>query len=228
MPRAVLGLGSNLGARRALFDCARTLLAAQPGVRVAAVSRLYHTPPLGPPQPGYLNAAMALDWPGTPRSLLTITQHVEALLRRQRGQPWGPRTLDLDILYWSGGGVHEPGLRVPHPELTRRAFALVPLAEVAPQVPRELGVTSEAIDPAFAPAEPFERPFRRLGEHALELGPLEEPLELASAFVTGMSLLLASRDPTRAAPSMVLPFVCSLVRPGRLELEGLVQQLYPR
>ena len=69
MTRAVLGLGSNLGARRALLGCAQALLAAQPGLRVLAASPLYHTPPLGPPQPDYLNAALLIDSAGRVREL---------------------------------------------------------------------------------------------------------------------------------------------------------------
>jgi 2-amino-4-hydroxy-6-hydroxymethyldihydropteridine diphosphokinase len=226
VPRAVLGLGGNLGARRALLDCARTLLAAQPGVRLGAVSRLYHTPPLGPPQPEYLNAALALDWVGSPRALLAITQHIETLLRRQRTQRWGPRTLDLDILFWAAGAVHEPGLCVPHPELSRRAFALVPLAEVARDIPAALGLPSESIDPAFAPSEPFERPLRWTSDGSLELGPTADPLELASAFVLGLSELLAPRGVPAAAS--VLPFVCPLSDGAAIELEPLLAQLHQR
>ncbi|HEX6239719.1 MAG TPA: 2-amino-4-hydroxy-6-hydroxymethyldihydropteridine diphosphokinase [Polyangiales bacterium] len=227
MPRAVLGIGGNLGARRALFRCACALLEAQPGLHIVAVSRLFRTPPLKPPQPDYLNAALALDWVGSPRSLLTITQHVETLLRRQRNERWGSRTLDLDILYWSEGAVNEPGLRVPHPELARRAFALVPLSEVAPDVPHQLGLPAEAIDPAFAPAEPFERALRPTPDGSLSLAPVAEPLELACAFVQGLSRLLAPPIVLRSC-SQVLPFVCALPSAGEIELEPLLGQLHQR
>jgi 2-amino-4-hydroxy-6-hydroxymethyldihydropteridine diphosphokinase len=132
MSAVVLGLGSNLGARRALLSAAIALLDGLSGCRVIACSSLYRTPPLGPPQPDYLNAAVRVTWDAGLPDLLAATQQIEAQLARQRAVRWGPRTLDIDILWWSGGEVHDGLLEVPHQGLAGRAFALAPLLDVAP------------------------------------------------------------------------------------------------
>src|SRR5262245_25178879 len=103
MPRAVLGLGGNLGARAPLLRAATALLEAQPGLTVLARSLVYETPALGPPQPDYLNAALRVEWVGKPEGLFAVMVHVEQLLGRERRERWGARTIDLDLLLWSGG-----------------------------------------------------------------------------------------------------------------------------
>jgi 2-amino-4-hydroxy-6-hydroxymethyldihydropteridine diphosphokinase len=128
----VLGFGSNLGARAALIDAACALLCAQPGLTLSARSALYESAPLGPPQPDYLNAAARVRYEGSLHGLLTLTQHVEALLLRERSLRWGPRTLDIDLLRAARGPVVSARLTLPHPGLAERAFALVPLHDVAP------------------------------------------------------------------------------------------------
>ncbi len=129
-----VGLGSNLGSREAFLIAAELLLASRDEVRVVSRSRLYLTPPVGPPQPDYLNAAIRLSTRLHPRELLPILQEIERLLGRERVVRWGPRTIDLDILYWSGPDVDEPGLQVPHAHLTERGFAMAPLLDVAPEL----------------------------------------------------------------------------------------------
>lgn len=205
MPRAVLGVGGNLGARRAFLRAARALLDAQPGLRVLGVSPIYHTAPLGPPQPDYLNAALLVDWVGSAHALLRVTQHVEALLLRQRGEHWGARTLDLDLLHWSEGAIFERDLVVPHPELTRRLFALVPLLDVAPELAAVLAVSLSDAERHFAVSEPFTPAIRRDGESFVaDLAP-EEPLEWLCGFVEALAVCSA---PARAAKT--LPFVFPL------------------
>ncbi len=130
----VVGLGGNLGSREAFLVAAERLLAASPAIVVAARSALYATPPLGPPQPDYLNAALRLETTLHPRELLPRLLAIEALLGRQRRVRWGPRTIDLDLLHWSGGEVREPDLIVPHPGLPERPFAIAPLLDVAPEL----------------------------------------------------------------------------------------------
>jgi 2-amino-4-hydroxy-6-hydroxymethyldihydropteridine diphosphokinase len=127
---AVIGLGANLGNRRAtLLSAAREL--EQVG-RVAARSSLYETDPVGPPQPAYLNAAILLRTDLTPELLLAALLDIEQRLGRVRRERWGPRAIDLDIL-WLEGTVHRsPTLTVPHPSLRERPFALRPLLDVAP------------------------------------------------------------------------------------------------
>jgi 2-amino-4-hydroxy-6-hydroxymethyldihydropteridine diphosphokinase len=134
MPEAVLGLGGNLGARRAIFRAAAELLASTPGCRVLARSQLYETPPLGPPQPDYLNAALRVSWAGPIEALLASTQRIEAQLGRLRRERWGARTLDVDVMSWSEGPVRTATLEVPHRELSTRTFALAPLLDVAPEL----------------------------------------------------------------------------------------------
>ncbi len=128
--RAVIGLGANLGDR---LGSLRAAVHELRGVaRVERASRVYETAPLGPPQPAYLNAAVLAAYEGTPESLLDALLSIEKGLGRVRREPWGPRTIDLDIL-WIDGVSHESDrLVVPHPRLHERAFAIVPLLEVAP------------------------------------------------------------------------------------------------
>jgi 2-amino-4-hydroxy-6-hydroxymethyldihydropteridine diphosphokinase len=130
--QVVLGFGSNLGARAASIHAAIALLAAQPGLQIAQVSPHYETEPLGPPQPSYLNAAARVRYAGSLESLLSVTQHVETLLLRERSVRWGPRTLDIDLLSAERGGYATRRLVLPHPGLYARAFALTPLCDVAP------------------------------------------------------------------------------------------------
>jgi 2-amino-4-hydroxy-6-hydroxymethyldihydropteridine diphosphokinase len=127
--RYVVGLGANLGDRLASLRSALAGL-AQFGT-LLAVSDLYETDPIGPAQPDFLNAAVLLE------SLLAPTALLEALLRlekahgRERRERWGPRSLDLDLLYSPDLIVGLPELTLPHPELMHRAFALAPLVDVA-------------------------------------------------------------------------------------------------
>jgi len=138
--KAVVGLGSNLGDRLATMRAALRELAAV--ARVEATSRVYATAPVGPPQPEYLNAAVLVTWDGQASELLEALLAIEQRLGRVRGEKWGPRTIDLDVLWIEGTAVDEPGLLVPHPHLKSRAFALAPMLEVAPGA-REPG-TGEA------------------------------------------------------------------------------------
>ena len=126
--RYVIGLGSNLGSRRAFLRTATALIEAAGG-RVQGRSAIYETDPVGPDQPDYLNAAISVDWPLDPPVVLATLGSIEASLLRDRRGRWGPRTIDLDILWWEGGAVNDEALRVPHVELERRIFALLPLFE---------------------------------------------------------------------------------------------------
>jgi 2-amino-4-hydroxy-6-hydroxymethyldihydropteridine diphosphokinase len=125
--RAFLGLGSNLGDRRRHL---RDAVAAIPDV--VAVSRVYETAPVGGPDQGaYLNVVVRLDTERSPRELLEICREREAEARRVRTVRWGPRTLDVDVLWVDGQTVDEPDLVVPHPRMFERAFVLMPLRDVA-------------------------------------------------------------------------------------------------
>lgn len=131
--RAVVGLGSNLGDRKATLTAAVGAIAALPGTRVLATSAFRETAPVGPvPQGDFVNAAVLVETRLPPRALLDALLAIEAEHGRVREVRWGPRTLDLDLLLFGDEIVDEPGLTVPHPELARRAFALEPLLEVWP------------------------------------------------------------------------------------------------
>ena len=122
--RYVIGLGANLGDRLATLKSA--VLALETHGAVLAVSDLYESAAVGPPQPDFLNAAVLLESPLTPERLLAELLSVERAHGRERRERWGPRTLDLGLV------LEGPTLTLPHPELLRRAFALGPLLDVAP------------------------------------------------------------------------------------------------
>jgi 2-amino-4-hydroxy-6-hydroxymethyldihydropteridine diphosphokinase len=128
--RAVVGFGANLGDRLATM---RAALRALEGVaRVEETSRVYVTAPVGPPQPEYLNAAARVAFDGDAEQLLDALLAIEASLGRVRDARFGPRTIDLDVLWAEGVAIDTSRLVVPHPRLHERAFALAPLLEVAP------------------------------------------------------------------------------------------------
>jgi 2-amino-4-hydroxy-6-hydroxymethyldihydropteridine diphosphokinase len=135
--RAYVGVGSNLGDRRATIDRALVELDAAPSVQVVAVSTLRETAPVGYlDQPPFLNGAAALETTLAPAALLELLLDVERRLGRVRGAGprFGPRTLDLDLLLYDDETLEEPGLVVPHPRLHERAFVLEPLAELDPSL----------------------------------------------------------------------------------------------
>jgi 2-amino-4-hydroxy-6-hydroxymethyldihydropteridine diphosphokinase len=133
--RAYVGLGANLGPREVTLLRAADLLAAADGVEVVAVSQLRETEPVGlVEQPPFLNGAVAIDTSLTPCALLDLLLEIERSLGRVRGERWGPRTIDLDLLAYGDERVDEEGLHVPHPRLHERRFALEPLAELDPEL----------------------------------------------------------------------------------------------
>ena len=131
--RAYIGLGSNLGDREAMIRLAIDDLARLPETTLAKASSLYDTEPVGEvDQPNFLNAVAAIDTTLTARQLLWNLQLIEKRLGRVRTQKWGPRTIDLDLLLYGSLMLEEPDLQVPHPEILRRSFVLVPLVEIEP------------------------------------------------------------------------------------------------
>lgn len=129
---AYLGLGSNLGDRLESLRQAVRLLQAETGIEVVRSSRVYETEPVGPPQPAYLNAVIEVRTELEPRGLLEACRRVEDALGRVRGERWGPRTIDVDVLSIDERTVDEPDLIVPHPRMHERGFVLVPLRELDP------------------------------------------------------------------------------------------------
>jgi 2-amino-4-hydroxy-6-hydroxymethyldihydropteridine diphosphokinase len=147
MTLAYVGLGTNIGPREVTLQRALGLLARAEEVDVLAVSQLRETDPVGVvDQPRFLNGVAEVETTLPPRALLDLLLEVERALGRVREERWGPRTVDLDLLVYGTETVDEPGLRVPHPRLHERRFALEPLAELNPdlEVPG-LGPVSEAL-----------------------------------------------------------------------------------
>ena len=133
--RIVIGLGSNLGDRLGTITTAVDQLRALRGVHVLRRSPLYESPAVGgPPQGDYLNGAVLIVTAEPARGILDWLLAIERSLGRVRpdAERWGPRTIDLDILWIEGEGVAEPDLEVPHPRLAERTFALRPLLDLAP------------------------------------------------------------------------------------------------
>lgn len=133
--RAYLGIGSNIGDMAAMLDRAVAGLGATPGIRVVARSADYRTPPWGKTdQPWFLNGAVAVDTDLDPHGLLDACLAVEHALGRIREERWGPRVIDIDVLAYEGAAVDDDRLVLPHRHVRERAFVLVPLAEIAPDL----------------------------------------------------------------------------------------------
>jgi 2-amino-4-hydroxy-6-hydroxymethyldihydropteridine diphosphokinase len=135
--KASIGLGSNLGERETLIRVAIENLARLPETRLGRVSSLYDTAPVGElDQPNFLNAVAQVETALTARQLLWNLLLIERRLGRVRSATsrYGPRTIDLDLLLLGNLVIDEPDLKLPHPELHRRAFVLVPLAEIDPEL----------------------------------------------------------------------------------------------
>jgi|UniRef100_A0A7C3SHQ5 2-amino-4-hydroxy-6-hydroxymethyldihydropteridine diphosphokinase len=131
---AYIGLGANLGDPPRQIEEALRRLGEVEEVEVLKVSTFYLTPPLGPPgQPWYVNAVAQIKTRLTPEELLRVLLGIEKAMGRRRGERWGPRLIDLDLLLYNGEIITGPELTVPHPEMHRRAFVLAPLMEIAPE-----------------------------------------------------------------------------------------------
>jgi 2-amino-4-hydroxy-6-hydroxymethyldihydropteridine diphosphokinase len=126
-----LGLGSNMGDRKENLGRAIDYLSQR--VRVVEVSSMYDTEPVGnPEQPRFLNMVCQVKTMLKPKELLVLVKGIERKMGRMPGNPNSPRPIDIDILFYGDEVVKIPELVIPHPRLTQRAFALVPLAEIAP------------------------------------------------------------------------------------------------
>ena len=125
-------LGSNLGNRKEILDKAINLLSQKVGV-VILQSKDYETAPWGiTNQPDFLNLAVSIQTRLEPLQILEITQSIENQLGRVRKEKWGARLIDIDILFYGNEIIDEPNLKIPHPLLQERDFALTPLVEIAP------------------------------------------------------------------------------------------------
>ena len=135
MTRAFLGLGSNMGNKVENLMQAIQLLEENPALKVERIAGLYKTAPYGYlEQDWFLNTAVEVETSLSPRELLQTIHDVEQRLGRQRTIHWGPRTIDIDILTFGEYKVEEPDLTIPHKEIGKRAFVLIPLAELEPDL----------------------------------------------------------------------------------------------
>jgi len=159
-----LGLGSNLGNRENNIAQAIVRIGATPGIELARCSALYESAPVGPPQPRYLNAAIEVCTSLLPGELLGECKRIERELGRVPGERWGPRPVDIDLLL-AEQIVAEPMLQIPHLELHKRAFVLLPLCELAPEaVHPVLGWEMRALL-----ADVVDQDVRRVGELYVEI-----------------------------------------------------------
>jgi 2-amino-4-hydroxy-6-hydroxymethyldihydropteridine diphosphokinase len=129
----LIGLGGNIGDPLGAMRHALESIGGHMNCRVLRVSSVWKTPPWGvTDQPDFLNACAAIETTLAPHAFLKFCLSVEQQLKRVRDLRWGPRSIDLDILFFGKRIINEPGLIVPHPRFAERAFVLVPLAEIAP------------------------------------------------------------------------------------------------
>ncbi|QQR90786.1 MAG: 2-amino-4-hydroxy-6-hydroxymethyldihydropteridine diphosphokinase [Myxococcales bacterium] len=135
----IVGLGSNLGQRYQSILGAAKLINGLAGCQVLEISPVLESKALGPKQPPYCNAALRLRSTLPVFELLRALNLVEKRLGRRRFQKWGPRTIDLDILWAEGLNLHSEKLQLPHPGLIHRPFALIPLLQVAPELHERFG-----------------------------------------------------------------------------------------
>ena len=132
---AYVGIGSNLKSPRERVLEAVERMSSMPATRLEQRSLLYMTRPMGPKgQPNYVNAVVGLLTQLAPRSLLDELLRIEHSMGRERVDRWGPRVIDLDLLWMVDSAIDEPGLTVPHPGVSMRNFVLYPLADIAPTI----------------------------------------------------------------------------------------------
>lgn len=135
MPEAALAFGSNLGDSRAMISRAIAVLGGMERVRMSKVSSFYRTPPWGlEDQPDFVNACALVETDYAPEELLDACKDLEKALGREEAVRWGPRLIDIDVLCMDGVEMESERLTLPHPRLTDRAFVLVPLSEIAPNL----------------------------------------------------------------------------------------------
>lgn len=136
-----IALGSNMDSPHSQLDSALEAIAQHPHMQLTGVSSRYQTPPIGPQQPDFINAAAELSTDLSPLALLDALQAIEQQQNRVRNIHWGPRTLDLDILLYDNLVLESERLTIPHPRLSERAFVLVPLTDLNPQLALPSGET---------------------------------------------------------------------------------------
>ncbi|RBP37041.1 2-amino-4-hydroxy-6-hydroxymethyldihydropteridine diphosphokinase [Garciella nitratireducens] len=135
MSRVFLGLGSNLGNKKQNLQQALEFLKNHPKIEIIKISSYYETKPIGyQNQDWFINMVVMIDTTLNPYALLEVCNTIEKKLKRKRVIRWGPRTIDVDILLYQGYLSHNEKLTIPHPRMTQRAFVMIPLYEIAPNI----------------------------------------------------------------------------------------------
>ncbi len=133
MPTAYIGIGSNLGNREENCEKSIQLIEEDSGIKVTKRSSMSETEPWGiKDQPKFINMAVEIVTDLEPEALLSLLKKIEKASGRKPGKQWGPRVIDLDILFYDDLVLKTPGLEIPHPEICKRDFVLIPLKEIAP------------------------------------------------------------------------------------------------
>ena len=144
MHRVYIGLGSNLGDRKANIREAEEKLTALPDTRIVKASSLYESEPLGNAKTWFVNSVLEIETEFEAEELLKRTKAIETAMGRKRvkGKRWGSRIIDLDLLLFDNQTVNKRNLKLPHPEMQKRRFVLLPLSELAPHITHpQLGTT---------------------------------------------------------------------------------------
>ena len=133
MPTAFVGIGSNLGNK--IENCVDAIRKISDFATISAISSMYETEPVGNEgQPSFINCAVKIETDLSPYDLVLSLQSIENILGRERVQKWGPRTIDLDILFYDDLVIESDELTIPHPRAHLRRFVLEPLSEIAPDL----------------------------------------------------------------------------------------------
>lgn len=156
--RVFIGIGSNMGRKEDNIRRALDLLNENPGISVTGVAPLYSTGPVGhTDQDWFLNTVALLETGFSPHELLFFLMDVENKMGRERTIRWGPRVIDLDILLYGDSVIDSPDLQVPHPRLEERAFVVVPLADLCPDLILPGGSTAAGLAAVLSRAQLIER-----------------------------------------------------------------------
>lgn len=133
MEKVYLGLGTNMGQREETLEKAIRIISLNSNIEILKISGVYETEPYGfKNQPNFLNLVLEAETSLSPEKLLIVVKSIEEQIGREHRRRWGPREIDVDILAYENSVVREDFLQVPHKELSKRRFVLVPFAEIAP------------------------------------------------------------------------------------------------
>ncbi len=143
--KCFIGIGANLNDPAQQIKTGIQQLDQSDHIDVSKVSSFYQSKAIGPPQPDYINAVVEVKTSLSAEALLKTCQGIETKQGRTRDVHWGPRTLDLDILLYDEQSICVPNLRIPHPEIEKRAFVLIPLFEIAPTLKLPNGTSLKSL-----------------------------------------------------------------------------------